>query len=106
MQTTVTIPHHDYPPSVRSTVEERISSLDKYFDRIVSMKAVLARESEEDHRVELVANVGHGVTLVVDSRRGMLNSAVDDAFHRMGQVLTRHKQKLLDRHRRHGRVGH
>ena len=105
MQTTVTIPHHDYPSSVRTKVEDKISGLTKYFDRIVSLRAVLAKESE-DHRVELVANVGHGVTLVVDSKGEMLNSAIDDALHRMGQVLTKHKEKLVDRHRRGGRIGH
>lgn len=105
MQTRVSIPHGDYPGAIRETVDERLQGLDRYFDRIVSLHAVLARE-RENHRVELVANVGRGVTLVVDSRQDLLNSALDDALQRMGQVLSRHKEKLVGRHRRQGRVGH
>jgi len=105
MQTTVTMPHHDYPSSVRANLEEKLSGLTRYFDRIVWLRAILAKESE-NHRVELVANVGHGVTLVVDSRREMLTTAIDDALHRMRHVLSKHKQKLVDRQRRGGRPGH
>jgi ribosomal subunit interface protein len=105
MKTIVSIPHHEYPARVRETVEEKLQNLLKFYERIVSMRAVLARESDT-HRVELVANVGNGVTLVVESREGLLEAAIDEAIHRMGRVLTRHKTKLADKYRRGGRVGH
>ncbi len=105
MKTIVSIPHHEYPARVREAVEEKLHHLLKYYERIVTLRAVLARENEE-HRVELVAGVGRGVTLVVESRQDLLESAVDEAISRMGRVLTRHKTKLEDRHRRGGRIGH
>lgn len=105
MKTIVSIPHHEYPARVREHVEERLQHLIKFYERIVSLRAVLAREGQ-DHRVELVANVGHGVTLVVDSREDQLEAAVDGALQRMTRVLTRHKTKRAKRHRRGGRVGH
>jgi ribosomal subunit interface protein len=105
MKTIVSIPHHEYPARVREDVEDKLQNLAKYYDRIVSIRAVLARESDE-HRVELVAGVGHGVTLVVDSRADRLEAAVDEALTRMSRVLTRHKTKLEDRYRRGGRIGH
>jgi len=105
MQTIVSIPHHEYPAAVRDLVEERLQHLLKYYERIVSLRAVLSREAEE-HRVELVATVGHGVTLVVDSREDSLETALSDSLERMQRVLTRHKTKLADKHRRGGRVGH
>ena len=98
MQTQVSIPHHDYPPAIRETVEARLSNLDRYYDRIVSLRAVLARD-RDDHRVELVANVGHGITLVVDAREEGLTSALDEAVQRMRTVLARHKERLVERHR-------
>ena len=51
-------------------------------------------------------NGGDTVTLVVDSSQDLFNSALEDALHRMGQVLTRHKEKLVGRNRRGGRIGH
>jgi len=105
MKTFVSIPHHEYPATVREHVEEKLQHLAKFYDRIVSIRAVLERRGEE-HRVELVTNVGHGVTLVVDSRGPLLNAALDEALDRMGRVLTRHKAKLAEKHRRGGRIGH
>ena len=105
MQTIVSIPHHEYPAAVRDLVEEKLQHLLRYFERIVSVRAVLTRESEE-HRVELVATVGQGVTLVVDSREGSFDTALKDSLERMQRVLTRHKTKLEDKQRRGGRIGH
>ena len=105
MQTIVSIPHHEYPARVREQVETKLQHLVKFYERMVSLRAVLSREGEL-HRVELVANVGHGVTLVVDSRQEQLESAVDDAVQRMTRVLNRHKTKRAQRQRRGGRIGH
>ena len=105
MQTIVSIPHHEYPAAVRDLVEGKLQHLLKYYERIVSLRAVLSREAG-DHRVELVATVGHGVTLVVDSREDSLETALSDSLERMQRVLTRHKTKLADKYRRGGRAGH
>lgn len=99
MKTIVSVPHHDYPAKLRDAVEQKLQSLVKYFDRIESLRAVLERE-HDSHRVELVAHVGHGATLVVDSRGASLDEAVEDAQLRMKGVLTRHKQRLVQRNRR------
>jgi len=99
MKTVVQIPHHEYSPAVRQHVEARLQQLVQYYERIVSLRAVLERQSNE-HRVELVASVGHHATLVVDARSHALESAIDDALARMRAVLERHKGKREDRRRR------
>jgi len=103
MKTLVSIPHHEYPARVRDHVEQKLRHLARFFDRIVSMRALVERQAEV-HRVELVANVGQGVTLVVDARGEGLEATLDDALDRMGRVLRRHKTRLTDRHRRGGRT--
>lgn len=99
MKTLVSVPHHDYPASVRDSAEAKLQELAKYFERIESLRAVLARE-HDSHGVELVAHVGHGATLVVDAKAGTLDEALDEALARMRSVLTRHKQRLVQRNRR------
>jgi ribosome-associated translation inhibitor RaiA len=71
----------------------------KFYERIVSVRAVLERETTS-HRVELVATVGHRATLVVDARAELLEAALDAAIARMATVLKRHKARLADKHRR------
>jgi ribosomal subunit interface protein len=96
MKTIVSIPHHEYPALVRDLVEAKLQHLAKYYNRIVSLRAVLERENEA-HRIELVVNVGHGVTLVVDSRGPLLEATLDEALGRMTRTLTRHKGKIRSR---------
>jgi ribosomal subunit interface protein len=99
MQTRVSILHHDYPTTVRSTVDSKLQHLVKFYDRIVSVRAMLERQADL-HRVELVAAVGHGAVLVVDARNDEFSSALDSALSRMERLLKRHHDKLHQRRRR------
>ena len=102
MKTFVSIPHHEYPTRARDYVESKLQALLRYYERIVSVRAVLERQGET-HRVELVANVGHHATLVVDEREGTLDAALEAALGKMTRTLARLKDKLEDRHRRGAR---
>ncbi len=99
MKTEVSIPHHEYPAHVREDVAAKLQHLTKYYERTVSIRALLERHKEQ-HRVELVANVGHGVVLVVDAREEKIGTALDEALARMTRVLKRHKAKLTSERRR------
>ena len=100
MKTEVAILHHEYPSVIRDHVTEKLQQLVKYYDGTVSVRAVLDRQ-HDDHRVELVANVRKGVTLVVDAGSDSINAALDEALDRMRRVLARHKEKLKEEGRRH-----
>jgi ribosomal subunit interface protein len=99
MKTLVSIPHHEYPVHVRDAVEAKLQDLLKFYERIVSLRAVLERQGDT-HRVELVATLGHHATLVVEAREAMLDGALETALERMKAVLKRHKTRLEDKHRR------
>ena len=99
MKTHVSIRHHDYPPRVRELVEDKLQHLVKYYDRVVTIRALLERDHEED-RVELVAHVGGGNVLISDAREAGLSSAIEEAIERMKRQIKRHHDKLRqDRHK-------
>lgn len=99
MKTLVSIPHHEYPTRIRDRVEAKLQELLHFHDRILSVRALLERESER-HRVELVAHVGHGVTLVVDARAELLDAALDLSLQRMVRVLQGYKGRRVARRRK------
>jgi ribosomal subunit interface protein len=99
MQARVSILHHDYPARVREQVEQKLQHLVKFYERIVSMRCLLERQHEE-HRVEIVANVGRGAVLVVDARGTALSAALEEAVERMERLLKRHNSKKLQARRR------
>jgi len=99
MQAHVSIRHHDYPPRVRELVEDKLQHLARYYDRVVTIRALLERDHEED-RVELVAHVGRGTVLISDAREDGLSSAIEEAIERMKRQIKRHHDKLRqDRHK-------
>ena len=99
MQTEVSIIHHEYPSRIREHVATKLQDLSKFFGRTVSIRALLERQRDE-HRAELVANVGGGVVLVVGASADNIHSALDEAMGRMAKVLKRHKAKLTSERRR------
>ena len=105
MQTEVSILHHDYPSRVRDHVETKLQGLHRFFDRVISMRARLERE-KDDHRVEIVANVGRGTPLVVEATGEAFKAALEEATDRMARLLKKHNAKLTHERRRVGRPGH
>jgi ribosomal subunit interface protein len=103
MQAQVSILHHDYPARAREQVEQKLQHLVKFYDRIVSMRALLERQHEE-HRVEIVAHVARGAVLVVDARSTAFTSALEEAIQRMERLLKKQNDKRMSSRRR-GRTG-
>ena len=101
MKTSVAIPHHDYSSSVRTKVEERLRPLEDISREVHSVHAVVERERDL-HRVELVANVARGHTLVADVRRESFKDALGEAVRRMSSQLKKLHGRIVDR--RHGRA--
>ena len=103
MEAQVSILHHDYPARAREQVETKLQHLVKFYDRIVSMRALLERQHEE-HRVEIVARVARGAVLVVDARSTAFTSALEEAIQRMERLLKKQNDKRTSGRRR-GRNG-
>jgi ribosomal subunit interface protein len=99
MQPQVSILHHDYPARAREQVETKLQHLVKFYDRIVSMRALLERQHEE-HRVEIVAHIARGAVLVVDARGTAFGSTLEEAIERMERLLKRQNEKRTHDRRR------
>ena len=99
MKTEVAILHHEYSNQIRDHVTDKLQQLVRFYDGTVSMRAVLDRQ-HDDHRVEVIANVRRGVTLVVDAHSDSITGALDVAVGRMSRMLNRHKTKLKQEGRR------
>lgn len=102
MKTSVSILHHDYPTGYRSLVEERLTALERFHGRIVSMDARIEKDAR-DHHVELVANIGKGHVLVANVRREAFAEALSEAVDRMGRQLRKqHDKARLEPRRSNG----
>ena len=99
MRTHVSILHHDYPGDLRDRVDQKLEALGRFNDQITSMTARLKREGD-GHRVEIVAQISHGPTLVADVYRDVFSGALEEALDRMGRSLRRSNRKRGTERRR------
>ena len=99
MKTHVSVLTKDCPKTAQTMIEERLSRLSRFYERVVSVRASL-RRSHGEHRIEILANVGHGTVLVADARQEGLLPAMDQCMDRMVRQLKRHHGKQIERRRR------
>ena len=99
MRTHVSILHHDYPAQLRERVEDKLAALGRFNEHITTMTARLGREGD-GHRVEIVAQIAHGPTLVADVCTGVFTGALDEALDRMAGSLRRTNRKRGTERRR------
>jgi ribosomal subunit interface protein len=76
--------------------EEKIAKLEKYFDRIGKIEAILGH-SGDSAEVELVISVGRGNPIICHSRSKDLYAAIDLVLDKAEAQLTRLKDKVKAR---------
>ena len=99
MNIEVSLLSKEYAPDLRDFVEEKLTGLDKYNERLSSIRAVLDLQ-HDDHTVELVAKVDGIDPMVVEQVADSAKSAVDQAADRMARALRKQREKVVDGRRR------
>lgn len=99
MRIHVSILHHDYPGRLRAHVEEKLEALGRFNEHITSMTARLERQGD-GHRVEIVAQVSQGPTLVADVCKQGFSGSLEEALGRMGRSLRKSNRKRGTERRR------
>ncbi len=92
MKTSVTARHFDLSPQVHDHAISAMESLGKYFDRIIDVQLILAKE-KSGWRAETIIGVP-GETLTAESEDGQLFTAIDDATDKAERQLKKYKAKF------------
>lgn len=77
----------------RKHAEEKLSKLEKYFDSIGKIEAILGHSGDEAE-VELVISVPRHKTIVCHSRAKAFHAAIDLVLDKAEAQLTKHKERL------------
>ena len=79
-------------PTQKQHAEEKIQKLERYFNGITRIEAILDKGSDRSH-VELVISVKKGAQIVVHHEDKELYAAIDLVLDKAETQLTRHKEK-------------
>ncbi|QDU85746.1 Sigma 54 modulation protein / S30EA ribosomal protein [Planctomycetes bacterium Pla163] len=94
--------HESYPPQAAEQVRERLEVLTR-LDGIASrVRAVIEREGEHRHHVELVASSWGRAVHRIEAESKSLMGAVNEAVQRMERTLRRREERHRDQQRRQG----
>jgi putative sigma-54 modulation protein len=85
--------HFKVTDSIQDHVKEKLGKLERYFDGIHRVHAILSLEKTQ-HTVDLVCTVAKRHTLVAKGDAEDLYSAVDDAEKKMVTEIKKYKAKL------------
>ena len=99
MNIEVSLLSKEYTSDLREFVEEKLTGLDKYNERLNSIRAVLDQQ-HDDHTVELVAKVDGVDPMVVEQASDSPKAAVDQAVDRMARSLRKQREKMVEARRR------
>ncbi len=96
MTVTINSIHFTADAKLRSFIEEKLSKLTKFYDRIINVEVYLKLENAgqvKDKVVELKTTIP-GATLIATSSEKTFESSIDSASLNMVRQLKRKKEKM------------
>jgi putative sigma-54 modulation protein len=97
MQLSVTGHHIDVTDSMRNYVTEKFQRLERHFDQVVDVHAILTVEKLA-HKAEATVQV-NGAKLFAEDTQGDMYSAIDALIDKLDRQIIRHKEKLTEQNR-------
>jgi putative sigma-54 modulation protein len=95
MEVTITGRHMSVPQKVQDRINEKIGGLDKYHDKIQSIKVVVEEnEAKTSAEIETVINIPGRDPLVLTEKESSLFAAIDVLHDKAERQLTKLKEKL------------
>lgn len=94
MQVSITTRHFEASEQTKNYLTEKLEKLEKYFSKIVSIKAILTKEGYR-HVVE-VGLSAKDIQLVAKEESEDMHSAIDLALHKLQKQLLKFKDKAKE----------
>lgn len=103
MQIDVTGHHVDVSDALKNYVAEKFQRLERHFDNVVDVHAILTMEGVQ-HKAEATVAVS-GARLYADASASDMYAAIDLLTDKLDRQVVKHKEKRTDHHRAEGGVG-
>ena len=94
MQVNISTRHGHLSPASQETITEKVSKLNRLFERITGVEVTIDLEHTEKPEVELRVTAEKTEDFVATDSAESLLAALDSTIHKMEQQLRKHKEKL------------
>jgi len=100
MQIDVTGQHLDVTPALRDYITGKLERLERHFDKVTNVHAVLSVEKLRQ-KAEATINV-NGASLHANSENEDMYAAIDALVDKLDRQIKKHKEKTTSHHRSEG----
>ncbi len=95
--------HLKITSAIKNHVHKKIDHLDKFFSGANNLHVILSMEPTKQHGAEIVCSVDHGTPLVAHALHMDMYVAIDEAVHKIRELLKKHNSRRRSRRRVSGR---
>lgn len=95
MEITITGRHFEVTEAIRSYAKEKLSKLEKFYDGITSIEAILKNEDRKFH-CEIIVHIANKPDAVIDVADDNMYAAIDVAHDKAQRQVRKTKTKLRD----------
>ncbi|HEB93869.1 MAG TPA: ribosome-associated translation inhibitor RaiA [Gammaproteobacteria bacterium] len=100
MQIDVTGQHLDVTPALRDYITGKLERLERHFDKVTNVHAVLSVEKLRQ-KAEATINA-NGASLHANAENEDMYAAIDALVDKLDRQIKKHKEKLTNHHRSEG----
>ncbi len=100
MQIDVTGQHLDVTPALRDYITGKLERLERHFDKVTHVHAVLSVEKLRQ-KAEATINV-NGASLHANAENEDMYAAIDALVDKLDRQIKKHKEKITNHHRSEG----
>lgn len=97
MDILITGRHVEITDAINTHAQEKVSKLDRYFDKLSKVEAVVSKPDAREYEVELIAHIDGTDHMIASAHHEDLYHGFEQAVNKMERQLTDHKEKLRNR---------
>lgn len=98
MNLSITGHHVEVTEALRNYVAEKLSRLERHFERVTDIHVVLSVEKLK-HQAEATIDLA-GTRIHAEADNGDMYAAIDGLVDKLDRQVLKHKEKLRDHHKR------
>ena len=94
MDILITGRHVEITDAINTHAQEKVAKLDRYFDKVSKVEAVVSKQDAHAYEVELIAHIDGADHMVATAHHEDVYHGFEQAVNKMERQLTDHKEKL------------
>ncbi|MDR1924691.1 MAG: ribosome-associated translation inhibitor RaiA [Planctomycetaceae bacterium] len=101
MQINIATRHGDIAEATKDKISSKVSKLQRFFERLMSIDVTVDLERSDEPRIEVVVTPEHKRTFVAEHSSADMFGSLDQVVAKLEQQIKKYKEKIQDHNKGH-----